>query len=298
MNTELQISGVSGQALADMMGLSTQNDNSNKQSSTLARLSIMHKAVMGDEEVKGRMTKIEVLPIGTFRLKVNDDFVYCIEPEIRIFAMKEQWTHWDSINNVMDRTEMANNLYSDLKDTKGTFNIGRPSGYHSKKEYDALSQQVKDLMRAVKRTKIVFGTIKFNGAALDEYGNELSGYNDEIPFILDMKNKDSIKALTDVLKQIKDDSSVPIEAKLLKRSITLGSKIETVPQTYATILFSVKGEVDLKDEDTETFGAFQEWIKWSDGFVLDKWKENNLQELKASDAELVEAFVDVEGAAV
>ena len=60
-------------------------------------------------------------------------------------------------------------------------------------------------------------------------GNELSGYNDEIPFILDMKNKDSIKALTDVLKQIKDDSSVPIEAKLLKRSITLGSKIETVP---------------------------------------------------------------------
>ena len=60
-----------------------------------------------------------------------------IEPEIRIFAMKEQWTHWDSINNVMDRTQMANNLYNDLKDTKGTFNIGRPSGYHSKKEYDA-----------------------------------------------------------------------------------------------------------------------------------------------------------------
>ena len=55
---------------------------------------------------------------------------------------------------------------ADLKDTKGTFNIGRPSGYHSKKEYDALSQQVKDLMRAVKRTKIVFGTIKFNGAAI------------------------------------------------------------------------------------------------------------------------------------
>ena len=47
MNTELQISGVSGQALADMMGLSTQNDNSNKQSSTLARLSILHKAVDG-----------------------------------------------------------------------------------------------------------------------------------------------------------------------------------------------------------------------------------------------------------
>ena len=76
MNTELQISGVSGQALADMMGLSTQNDNSNKQSSTLARLSILHKAVMGDEEVKGKMMKIEVLPIGTFRLKVNADFVY------------------------------------------------------------------------------------------------------------------------------------------------------------------------------------------------------------------------------
>ena len=300
MNTELQIAGASGQALADMMGLSAQDDGNTKKSSNLARLNIMHKALMGDVEVSGKTMRTEVVPVGAFKLKVGDDLVYCLEPEIRIFALKEQWTHWDSLNNVMHRTQMANNLYTDLKDTKGTFNIGRPSGYHTKKEYDALSQEIKDLMRVVKRTKILFGTINLNGKALNEDGIEVEGYNDEIPFILDIKNKDSIKALNEVLKQIREDSKIPIEAKLLKRSITLGSKVETVPATYATILFNKVKEVDLQDEDSKTFESFQEWIKWSDGYVLDRWKENNRQELDEDEAELVDAFVghDIEGAAV
>ena len=148
------------------------------------------------------------------------------------------------------------------------------------------------------RTKILFGTINFNGAALDEAGNDVSGYDGQIPFILDIKNKDSINALKDVLEQIKNDSTVPIEAKLLKRSITLSSKIESVPQTYATILFTLKGATDLADEDSKTFESFQDWIKWSDGYVLDRWKENNTQELNEADAELVDAFVDVEGVGV
>ena len=300
MNTELQIAGASGQALADMMGLSAQDDGNTKKSSNLARLNIMHKALMGDVEVSGKTMRTEVVPVGAFKLKVGDDLVYCLEPEIRIFALKEQWTHWDSLNNVMHRTQMANNLYTDLKDTKGTFNIGRPSGYHTKKEYDALSQEIKDLMRVVKRTKILFGTINLNGKALNEDGIEVEGYNDEIPFILDIKNKDSIKALNEVLKKIREDSKIPIEAKLLKRSITLGSKVETVPATYATILFNKVKEVDLQDEDSKTFESFQEWIKWSDGYVLDRWKENNRQELDEDEAELVDAFVghDIEGAAV
>jgi hypothetical protein len=298
MNTELQIAGASGQALADMMGVSTQSEGSSKKSSNLARLNITHTSVMGDIEVAGKLKKMEVLPVGTFRLKINDTFVYCLAPEIRIFALKEQWTHWDSLDNVMYRTVMANNLYGDLKDSKGTFNIGRPSGYYSKKEYDALSQEIKDLMRSVKRTKILFGTINFNGAAIDEAGNDVSGYDGQIPFILDIKNKDSINALKDVLEQIKNDSTVPIEAKLLKRSLTLSSKIESVPQTYATILFTLKGATDLADEDSKTFESFQDWIKWSDGYVLDRWKENNTQELNEADAELVDAFVDVEGVGV
>ena len=58
MNTELQIAGASGQALADMMGVSTQNEGSSKKSSNLARLSITHTSVMGDFEVAGKLKKM------------------------------------------------------------------------------------------------------------------------------------------------------------------------------------------------------------------------------------------------
>jgi hypothetical protein len=294
MNSELIISGVSGQALAEMMGVSSSNDDGTKRASNLARLSIMSKPIMGDFESNGKVRKTEVLPVGAYRLKVDDEFVYCLNPEIRIFSLKEQWTHWDSVNNAMDRSLMANNLYGDLKDSKGTFNIGRPTGYHSKKEYDALSQSTKDLMRSVKRTKIIFGTVNFNGLALDENGNEVTGYDGQIPFILDTKNKDSINALRDALDLVKQDSKLPIEAKLLKRSFILGAKIESVPQTYATILFTVKGEVDLEDQDSKTFESFQDWIIWSNTYVLDKWKEHNVQELSQEDADLTEQFVEIE----
>ena len=297
MSTELQIAGVDNTLLAEMMGVSAQaNDNSSQ--STLARLNITHTAVMGDLDHNGKVSRVEVLPVGTYKLKDDDTFVYCLAPTIRIFAVKEQWTHWDSINNAMDRTEMANNLYGDLKDSKGTFNIGRPSGYLSLKAYEALPQDIKDLMRAVKRTKILFGTINFNGAALDEAGNEVSGYDGEIPFIMDTKNKGSIAAITAVLEKIKNDSSIPIEAKLLKRSITLGANIESVPAVYATMTFNEIKEVGLNDNDNEVFKSFQEWIKWSDTRVLTMWKEKNAPLLSDDELEFVDDFVDVVGSAV
>ena len=52
-----RIAGASGQALADMMGVSTQQEGSSKKSSNLARLSITHTSVMGEVEVAGKLRK-------------------------------------------------------------------------------------------------------------------------------------------------------------------------------------------------------------------------------------------------
>ena len=54
--------------MAEMMGVVTSSRTHNK-SSTLARLNILHTAVMGEVEVTGKIMKTEVLPVGTFHLK-------------------------------------------------------------------------------------------------------------------------------------------------------------------------------------------------------------------------------------
>ena len=124
MNMELTVNDNSGRTMAEMMGVDTSAGP--QKASSLARLNILHTALMGEVEVAGKLRNTEVLPVGTFSLKIDEDIIYVAKPSIRIFAMRQQYAKWDAENNKMDRTVLANDLKSDLKDSRGTFNIGRP----------------------------------------------------------------------------------------------------------------------------------------------------------------------------
>tara|TARA_R110000751_G_scaffold16781_2_gene52750 strand:+ start:87 stop:1013 length:927 start_codon:yes stop_codon:yes gene_type:complete len=292
MNTELAVNDNSGRTIAEMMGINVQPDG--KKTSTLARLSIIHSAIMGEIEVAGKTIKTEVLPVGTYSLKTKDDeVVYCAAPTIRIFALRQQWTHWDSENNVMDRSIMANDLKGDLKDSRGGFNIGRPSGYVS--DWDSVPQETKDIMRVVRRTKILFGTINLNGTALDQKGESIDGYEGDIPFILDIKNRFSINALDAVISLLTKKNVLPIQY-----SLTLGSEERSIPTgaTFAIMTFTIKDPVIISDGDSEVLQGFLDWIDWSNNYVLTQWKDNNKQELSSDEDNLVSQLVDVEGVPV
>ena len=43
---------------------------------------------------------------------------------------------------------------------------------------------IKKRILDVKRHRLLFGTIDFNGQALDEFGSSLKGYKDPIPFFV------------------------------------------------------------------------------------------------------------------
>ena len=90
----------------------------------------------------------------------------------------------------MQKTVLSIDLKGDLKDNTGGFNIGRPSGYVE--DWENLPQATKELMRQVKRTKVVFGTVNLTDP-VDAEGNALSDVGTDIPFILDVKNRDSIR---------------------------------------------------------------------------------------------------------
>ena len=291
MNMELTVNDNSGRSMAEMMGVDTSAGP--QKASSLARLNILHTALMGEVEVAGKLRNTEVLPVGTFSLKIDEDIIYVAKPSIRIFAMRQQYAKWDAENNKMDRTVLANDLKSDLKDNRGTFNIGRPLGFVT--DWENLPQKTKDIMRVVRRIKVLFGTIKINGGAMNSKGEPVKGYDDEIPFILDIKNNTSIKCLDAAVKSISKTGAMPIAY-----TVELGSIAESMPTgaTFATMTFTVKNKVDLIEEDSTTFQSFLDWIEWSNTFILAKWDEHNKQDTGASDEDLVADFVDIEGTAV
>ena len=298
MSTEITVATENGMSMSEMMGVSVGEGG--KKSSSLARMTQIHSGIMGSMDVGGKSIKTEVIPSGAYKLDLGDGKVaYSINPQIRVFAMRQQWTRWDSDSSQMQKTVLSIDLKGDLKDNTGGFNIGRPSGYVE--DWENLPQATKELMRQVKRTKVVFGTVTL-ADAVDESGTTLDDVGINIPFILDVKNRDSIKALDAMVKQIARLNALPINYQL-----RLSAEEHTLPtgNTYNSMLFSLQEKQDIAESDNDVLKGFFEWITWSNGYVLDQWSSKNISDAvdpamskiiseTISDAD----FVNVERAAV
>ena len=144
----------------------------------------------------------------------------------------------------MNKTIMVDVLKGDLKDTKGTFNLGRPSTYV--KDWEALDEDTKAVIRSVKNTKVI-----------DEHGVAVKGYDSEIDFTMDVKNIDSKRSLDEALKEIVSLEFVPVEY-----SIVLSSKKEVLPtgNKYATMLASLGAETQIVPEDHVTAQSFIDYV--------------------------------------
>ena len=87
---------------------------------------------------------------------------------------------------------MADTLNMDLKDNTGKFNCGKPTGYV--KDFKALPSDMQDLIRQIKRVRVVFGTVQLVGAK-DANGDDVS--LESLPFIWEIDNKDAYKTVGD-----------------------------------------------------------------------------------------------------
>ena len=70
MNNELTVPTENGMSMSQMMGISVGEGG--KKSSSLARLTQIHSAIMGTKEVDGKSMKIEVIPSGSYKLDLGD----------------------------------------------------------------------------------------------------------------------------------------------------------------------------------------------------------------------------------
>lgn len=288
MSNELAIQNDLGMSLAEAIGVSTAVSES--KSASLPRMNLTHNAIMGTMDVGGKTIKTEVVPAGAYSIKLSSDkTVYSVSPSIRIFAVRQQWSKWDSAQEVMSKTVMSTDLKGDLKDNMGTFNLGRPTGYIE--DWNAVPEKTKDLIRSIKRKKIVFGL--FTAAdAMDENGNPVDAITEPTPFVLEV-SPSSIKPLDQAMNSLSRKNILPIQY-----TFTLGSQEATMPSgtTYSVMTLGAGDKVDLSQDDQSVLKDFMEYIEYQNSYILNQWDEKNQAGISNEDADVVASFVNVEEA--
>jgi hypothetical protein len=277
-----------GKSLAEMMGLT---ENSSGKRSMLPRFSQIHNPIKGEIEINGKIIKADAVPAGAYKLTQSDDkVVYSVNPKIRIFAQRQQWTRWDSESNEMVKTLLVNNLTGDLKDNTGGFNAGRPSGYVE--DFKSLPKDTQELMRHTKRTKVVFGTVVMDGA-MDENGNPVTdeAFTQEIPFVMDIKSRGSVKAIDDAVKAIQRKNALPLQYYLV-----LDAELHSMPSgnEYATVLPKLGDKVELAGSDKDVLDGFMDWIAGMNGYINDQHEERSGGTMSAKAEEVINDIIDVE----
>ena len=275
--------------LADAMGFSAP---AGQAQSSLPRI----KGTVIQEVIDGKVASSPVFEITT-----EEDKVFARKVEVRLFAERQKWQRWDSDNNTMQKTELTTDLKGDLKDSQGGFNLGRPTGFV--KDWDALPQETKELMRQVKRTKVVFGTVSLN-TPVDSDGNSIDSTYEDIAMIMDIKNRDSIKALDAMVKRVQGLNALPLNYQL-----KMSAEEHTLPtgNAYYSMVFSLQNKQDIVPSDSDLTRGFLDWIKWANSYVYDQWAEHNNKKVDEDIADFVNekmsdakepGWLDVKGAAV
>lgn len=277
--------------MAQAMGMGADVSQQSSKASTLARLRINHSPIMGEQDMGGKKVKLEVVSGGTYKLEVPDGDTYYAE-SVRIRPFLQRFMHKkfikgnDSTPNRYIKTVMANDLNGDMKDNDGGFNCGKPAGFI--KDWAALPDSMKDLIRSIKRVRALFGTVELVNAT-DAQGNSVDV--EPTPFIWEIDNRDAFKTLGEVFNKLNRMRRLPPQH-------TIDLQTREVPLPNGSSFYVPVTELDLNttlemDNDAqEVFGNFVAWIENYNTYILSAWDENKHKNEEV-DTDTVEAFVDI-----
>ena len=230
----------------------------------------------------------KVVQTPVFKITSDDDSYFARTVEVRLFAERQKWQQWDSENKTMQKSVLSNSLNIDLKDTLGTFNLGRPSGYI--KDFQALPKDQQDLIRSVNRVKVMMGMVKVVDPFY-ESGGAPSNVDGEFAFVMDVKNRDSLKFIDGTVGKLIKKKISPAEHR-----ITLLGETRTLPNgnPYMVTNASLGEFVGLSDGDNEILQNFLDYVESSNEYVTSKWSEENVETISSQDQDIVTNIVDVE----
>ena len=292
-------------SMAKAMGIAGEGGSTSKKSNNLNRLRIWHSAIMGQEEINGKMKNVEVVDGGAYRLEVvgegDSTFYYSKEIVIRPYMQRFMYRRYLANMNPKPnekkgeyhRTIMADNLNIDLKDDTGKFNCGKPAGYIQ--DFKALPPEMQDLIRQIKRVRVVFGVVEMIDP-VDANGNDTK--IKEVPFIWEIDNKDAYKIVGDQFTVFSKKERLPLQHKIKFTQ----SKENPLPNgsffyTPVAVPVDMTKSFDIGAEEQTLFSDFMDWVKNFNDYIYKQFDEKAYANQKVSsddEIETVEQFIDVE----
>jgi|TARA_R100000479_G_C6381714_1_gene201407 hypothetical protein len=296
MNEVVTINTDNYSAMAKAMGLA--GESSDSKSSSLARLKLQHKNIMGEKQVGDEIEEVVKIKAGSYKLDVPDDTCYYSkEVIIRPFMQRFMYKRFIKNNNpkkgdplgIFHKTIMADNLNIDLKDNQGTFNCGKPSGYI--KDFASLSADMQNLIKQIKRVRVIFGLISMKDVKTEVEGKLTDVEN--VPFIWEIDNREAFKIVGKPFATLSTMRKLPVQHNITAvgdpRAMPSGDKF-FVPK----VSLDTTNTLSLTDADQKTFSDFISWIENYNSYIMSSWDEKVNSNISSDDADTVNEFVQID----
>ena len=274
--------------MAKAMGMSGESSSSDDKPKTLPRFRINHTPIIGSDKV--------LVKGGTYKLEIPDDTtIYGTSATIRPFIQRFMYKRF--VKNmaakageplgVYHKTIMSDNLNIDLKDNQGKFNCGKPTGYI--KDFKALPVDTQDVIRQIKRVRVIFGTVNLTGS-VDDSGNKVD--KGTIPFIWEIDNRDAFKTMGEPFKKFSQVKRLPVE-----HSISLNTEERKLPNGNSfylpTYTLDLQDTIEVSKDDQDTFINFMSWIDNYNTYIYNEWDMKTTKDISDADKNTVDSFIDV-----
>ena len=230
----------------------------------LARLRLNHSPILGAESI--------LVKAGTYKLEIPDGPTYYAEsatmrPFMQRFMYKKFVMGTPGVPNRYVKTVMADTLNMDLKDNDGGFNCGKPAGWIE--DYNSLPDSTKELIRSIKRVRVVLGTVELTNAK-DVNGNAVDV--ETTPFIWEVENRDAFKTIGGIFTKLAKMKRLPVQ-----HSVTLNSEERKLPNGNSFYLplasMDVTSTVELSQDDQDKFGDFMGWVQNYNEYIINAYSE-------------------------
>lgn len=272
-------------AMAQLTGMAF--DSGNKKA-TLARLRVNKQPIMGETEVNGKTAKVELVSAGSYVLVGTDGTkLYADNVSIRAFMQRFMYQKYDSGAKKYIKTTLATDLKSDLKDTTGGFNCGKPGGWIE--DFNALSDGMKELIRSVKRVRVVFGTISMKGVTESGDAQDV----EDVPFIWEVDSKEGFTNLGSIFSKLHTMNRLPINHTM--SIATVERKGPSGPYFVPTAELDIKSNLEMTEVDKGVFQELMAHVEGFNGWVLKEFDANYKQgdAIESEKDSIVDSFVNV-----
>tara|TARA_X000001382_G_scaffold63504_1_gene43943 strand:- start:1844 stop:2413 length:570 start_codon:yes stop_codon:yes gene_type:complete len=183
---------------------------------------------------------------------------------------------------------MANDLKSDLIDNIGGVNCGKPSGWIE--DYQALPESQKNLIKSIKRVRVLFGLATFDNA-VDGQGLDIDP-QEGVPFIYEVDNREAFKTMgTPIAQMAKQSRLLPqhqIKLGTDERQIASGNKY------YVPSVELLPNLIEITEDDQTTFKSFTDWIENYNTWVSTNHQESIDAKKQQDNDALVNEFVEID----